>query len=148
MDEIFGTRLRELRARFNMTQKAFAEKVWISRASLCAYESGKATPELETICKIARSCGTSLDWLCGIAPTEKLTETQWFQQFGMLFAPESPFRIERESDGRAVVYSELARTGEFFDKVIRLSTAASTGALTDDMYRECIKVLLRSIYDA
>lgn len=148
MDNDFGKRLRELRARFNMNQIAFAEKVGISRASLCLYESGKVTPEVETICKIARSCGTSLDWLCGITPTEKLTETQWLQQFGMLFAPESPFRIERESDGRAVVYSELARTGKFFDNVIQLSSAVSIGALTDEMYRECIRIASMSSYDA
>lgn len=144
MDNVFGKRLRELRFRFDMNKKEFAEKVGVTYNTLSAYENGIKNPSIQIATKIARSCGASLDWMCGIMPSENLTETQLLQQFGMAFAPESPFRIERESTGRAVVSAESAEDGIFLDKVIKLSSAASIGVITHEMYRTCIEVASRS----
>ena len=61
----FATRLKESRAKLNLTQKDLAAKAEISAGTLSAYESGNKTPNIDTAMKLADILGVSLDWLCG-----------------------------------------------------------------------------------
>ena len=70
-NNIFGLRLKELRANLKLTQREMAEKVGITPATLSAYENGTNQPSFSACYQIATSLDVSLDWLCGIKNSSK-----------------------------------------------------------------------------
>ncbi|HMK48378.1 MAG TPA: helix-turn-helix transcriptional regulator [Methanocella sp.] len=54
-------RLKELRARFNMTQEELAERVGVSRQTIVAIEKQKYDPSLSLAFKLARCFGIKIE---------------------------------------------------------------------------------------
>ncbi|WP_062399279.1 helix-turn-helix transcriptional regulator [Methanogenium cariaci] len=57
------TRMKEFRARTNMTQAALAEAVGVRRETIVFLEKGKYNPSLRLAWQVARTLGTSVDEL-------------------------------------------------------------------------------------
>ncbi len=55
--------LKELRARYNMTQEDLAAKVGVSRQTINAIETGKYDPSLPLAFKLSRCFGTTIEHL-------------------------------------------------------------------------------------
>ena len=49
--------IRIARRRAGLTQKALADRAGTSQAAMSAYESGRRSPSVETLCRILRSAG-------------------------------------------------------------------------------------------
>ena len=68
--DIFSIRLREERKALGLSQKAMAEKLCVALSTYKSYELiGTPTgrqPSLETVRKIARILGVSVDYLLGL----------------------------------------------------------------------------------
>ncbi|NLW11359.1 MAG: helix-turn-helix transcriptional regulator [Clostridiaceae bacterium] len=60
-----GTRLREIRAARNLTQKDMATQLNISRSTYAHYELGSREPDIETLKSISSILNVSLDYLSG-----------------------------------------------------------------------------------
>ncbi len=58
-----GLKIRKLRADFHMTQAQFAKKLKVDTAYLSNLENGNKNPTIDTIEKIAKSLGTSIEEL-------------------------------------------------------------------------------------
>ena len=52
-----GEKIKKARTDAKMTQKELAEKCGMADSAIRKYESGKVTPKLDTIAKIARAMG-------------------------------------------------------------------------------------------
>lgn len=63
----FATRFRSLRGK-DETQADFAKRINLTRPTVAMYESGKRTPDIETLARICTVCSCSADWLIGLAP--------------------------------------------------------------------------------
>ena len=61
-----GQRLRLIRQKRGLTQKAVAEMLGIRPPSLCAYEKGQSEPNVATLCWYARYFNVTADWLLGL----------------------------------------------------------------------------------
>lgn len=57
------TRIKELRARYNLTQKELADKVGVRRETIVFLEKGKYNPSLKLAYKIAKVFKTSIEEL-------------------------------------------------------------------------------------
>ena len=55
------TRIKELRARFNLTQEQLADKVGVRRETIVFIESGKYNPSLRLAYRIARELDSRID---------------------------------------------------------------------------------------
>ena len=55
------TRIKELRARYNLTQDELAEKVGVTRQTLLYLEKGKYNPSLILAHKVALALNTKID---------------------------------------------------------------------------------------
>lgn len=64
-DGMFSEKIKELRKEHNITQIKFAEIFSISPGTIAMWETGKRTPDIETIQKIANYFNVSVDWLTG-----------------------------------------------------------------------------------
>lgn len=62
---MFTERLRSVRTKNRMSQKEVAEKLFISQQAYAKYEVGTASPNPETLSKIAQLFGVSVDYLVG-----------------------------------------------------------------------------------
>ena len=77
-------KLKELRWKYNLTQKAVAEKLNVSPSIISSYEVGERTPSLENILVLARLYHCTTDYLLGndaqvsqiILDTSQLTDEQ------------------------------------------------------------------------
>lgn len=57
------TRIKEFRARHDLTQEALANLVGVRRETIVFLEKGKYNPSLKLACRIARSLETTIDEL-------------------------------------------------------------------------------------
>ena len=60
-----GNRIREARKNLGLSQQAVADKIGVSKVTICWYESGERTPSLEKFLKLAEALNLSLDELVG-----------------------------------------------------------------------------------
>lgn len=63
---LLNVRLRQLRKKNKLTAKEFSQIFNISHSSVSLYESGKRTPNIELIVKMAKYFDVSTDYLFGI----------------------------------------------------------------------------------
>ena len=67
-----GEKIKELRKKNGWSQKKLAEKLKISDATICKYESCAITPTLEILKSLAVIFNVSMDELCGMTPKGNL----------------------------------------------------------------------------
>jgi len=58
---IFKTRIKELRARYDLTQEDLARKVGVRRETILYLEKGKYNPSLTLAHEVARALKTTID---------------------------------------------------------------------------------------
>lgn len=56
-------KIHKLRKEQGMTQEQFAERLFVSRTAVSKWETGRGTPNMESLQMIARVCGITLDEL-------------------------------------------------------------------------------------
>ncbi len=59
----FTTRIKELRARYNLTQEDLARKVGVRRETIIYLEKGKYNPSLKLAHDVAKALKTTIDEL-------------------------------------------------------------------------------------
>jgi transcriptional regulator with XRE-family HTH domain len=79
--DILGKRIRYLREKNNLSQKAFAEKIGITNAVLSRYELGERKPDPEMLKNIADCLDVSTDFLLGRTdkPTSETNEREFLE---------------------------------------------------------------------
>lgn len=63
--KMIGRNIKRFRTMRGMSQRQMAERLWIDRSSLSAYETGKRTPDIFMLCRIADLFEITLDSLAG-----------------------------------------------------------------------------------
>ena len=51
---LFGRRLHEIRKSRGLTQQELADKVGLTKTSICCYENGTRTPTMDTLIDLAK----------------------------------------------------------------------------------------------
>lgn len=69
--KMIGSRIKELRKKNKMTQKALADKVFVDCSAVTKWETGKAKPDFEKQQRLADIFGVSIDYLCGRSDNEQ-----------------------------------------------------------------------------
>lgn len=62
---ILGLRIKELRKKLGLTQQELGDLVKVTKVSICCYESGTRTPNLDTLLDLADVLGVDLNYLVG-----------------------------------------------------------------------------------
>lgn len=77
-DIMFADNLKQLRKEKGMTQTQFASEFNIATGTIAMWETGKRTPDTETLKKIARFFNVSIDFLLDNekSPTEESEEPE------------------------------------------------------------------------
>jgi len=67
-NEILGKNIRKHRLALNWTQEKLADILCVSHQVISKWENGIATPDIATICSLAKIFNISLDCLCSFTP--------------------------------------------------------------------------------
>ena len=71
---MFRTRMKELRARYDLTQEDLAKKVGVRRETILYLEKGKYNPSLKLAHEVAKALRTTIDDLFIFADEEEPTD--------------------------------------------------------------------------
>ena len=63
---MFYKRLKDMRLKNGLTQEQLANKVGLTKTSICCYESGTRTPTLDTLIDLANELNVELIYFLGI----------------------------------------------------------------------------------
>lgn len=72
--EKFGYRLKELRNEKEMTQEELAAILKLGRTAIANYETGRTSPDVQTLAKLAIIFRTSTDYLLGLTDVKNNNE--------------------------------------------------------------------------
>lgn len=67
MNEIFKTRLKQLRRERKWNQDTMGAAIGVSRPTICKYERGNVVPPSDVLIVIAMEFGVSADYLLGLS---------------------------------------------------------------------------------
>ncbi len=119
---MLAERIRAYRKALGLTQVDFAEKFNISKGTIAMWETGKRTPDTETMMKIANFFGVTTDELLGLNPNryEDIPNGKGIK-IPVLGKVQAGIPVEAVEDilGYEEITPELAETGEFFALRIR-----------------------------
>jgi putative transcriptional regulator len=76
----FKTRIKELRARYDLTQDDLAKKVGVRRETILYLEKGKYNPSLELAHRIAQTFKTSIDDVFIFEDDSRTTDSATFEK--------------------------------------------------------------------
>ncbi len=69
-----GKRLKELRTTMGLTQKQLGDLANVTKVSICGYEKGNRTPNIETLIDLANILNTSPNYLLDSEVSAKVME--------------------------------------------------------------------------
>lgn len=72
-----ANRIKELRQKNNMTQTEMAQKLYITRSSVNAWEMAVSIPSTEKIIELCRLLHTSADYLLGLSEDEAIPVSKY-----------------------------------------------------------------------
>ena len=67
LHSLIALRVRETREAMHMTQKQFAEKLGVSRSTICLYEAGTSMPDAEFMHNLAQIAPFNAEYLLGLS---------------------------------------------------------------------------------
>lgn len=70
----FGTRLKELRIAYNLTQAQLAQAIGLVKSSISSYEKGLKYPSVEVLIKLCNYFKVSSDYLLGISDYKEINK--------------------------------------------------------------------------
>ncbi len=150
---VFAERLHELRTRERASQKEFAARIGISAATLSAYENGTKSPVVATAAQIAKACGVSLNWLCGLPERLPIANTV-SPGDEKLFIDLANFIIKFYSEGCSLERTkydyptdlkewtmnfDCPSINQFITSVVKLYNLKQDDILDVDMFEACIE---------
>ncbi len=96
---IFGNRLKVLREEQGLKQGQFADMIGITRQSMSNYESGKHSPDVDVIVKMAHALNCSTDYLMGLTEHSNYNRQVEFDDSitklsNILFSLPESFRVD------------------------------------------------------
>lgn len=83
---MFRTKLRNLRLKRHETQAELAKLLGFTRPAYIAYESGKRTPDCQSLIIIAEHFGVTIDYLLGMKCTSNNTVPQQLHDLDILLS--------------------------------------------------------------
>ena len=75
---VFQKRLKEIRKEKNYTQQEIGRAIFVSKQEVCLYESGKRTPPIDVVIKLANFLEVDFLWLIGMELSIPVKENRIF----------------------------------------------------------------------
>ena len=118
---MLGDQMRRYRKQCGYSQKDLASQLFVNQQAVGKWERGEATPNPETVLKIAKILGITTDQLLGDTATPASTGGTWVPVLGDVAAGIPIEAVENIVDYEEID-SSMASTGEFFGLRIKGSS--------------------------
>lgn len=112
----FGERIKELRTRYNLSQKDFASRLSLTPGNVGAWEKDLKKPSYEILIQIAKEFDVSLDWLCDCNSNKDLrTWADIIKTIAMLDRSKLEYYIVIQEDCAMIQFSKYYESEEILD---------------------------------
>lgn len=112
----FGERIKELRMRYNLSQKDFASKLSLTPGNVGAWEKDLKKPSYEILIQIAKEFDVSLDWLCDCNSNKDLrTWADIIKTIVMLDRSKLEYYIDIKEDCAMIKFSKYYDSEELLE---------------------------------
>ena len=118
---MLGDQMRRYRKQCGYSQKDLASQLFVTQQAVGKWERGEATPNPESVLKIAKILGITTDQLLGDTATPASTGGTWVPVLGDVAAGIPIEAVENIVDYEEID-SSMASTGEFFGLRIKGSS--------------------------
>lgn len=89
-------KLKSLRKQKKLTQMQVAERLWVTKSIISAYESGIRYPSLDMLVKLAQTYSVSTDYLLGVDKKQVIEVSDLSEeQVAILKSLVDEFRVKR-----------------------------------------------------
>lgn len=109
--------LRELRKNHGLTMKQFGAAMGVAESTVSLYESGKRSPDPQTLIRIADYFDVSIDYLCGRTAAQEKTHTEPGPQVFSAYEKDllaSARELNAEGQEKLLSYAiDLITTGKY-----------------------------------
>ncbi len=151
---LFGQRIKQLRKELGLSQRDFAEKTGITASALSSYEKGLKNPSVNVAVNIALAFDVSLDWLCGIMPSEssnrKYQEVRKSLEYLTAFVDVGLLSLQILTDGDSEWVTDATLSKPIADFLLlhkQLQKLLATNNITNDSYAAIHSTILSSCTD-
>lgn len=100
----FGTRIKEHRRNYGLTQERVAELVGVSRQAVTKWESGQSAPSTENLFKLAEIFGTTVDLLLESDERQKVTPAEQLYEL-LKLEQEKKLAAKRKKQKRNILFT-------------------------------------------
>ncbi len=94
---MIGDKIKELRNNAGILQQELADELHVSKAAVGMWETGKRTPDLDMIKRIANFFNVSLDWLTGNSEYRNMSEYDSSQELSNVY-----FSLAKEAQDEGI----------------------------------------------
>lgn len=113
---MLGEKLKELRGKHGLTQATFAEIFNISSGTIAMWETGKRTPDIEMLNRIAEYFGVTLDYLVGNEIKQNNLESEnYIEQDELVILNRNAKKLSPEKRKQLLDMARLMFKEEFDD---------------------------------
>ncbi|MEG2634064.1 MAG: helix-turn-helix transcriptional regulator [Oscillospiraceae bacterium] len=92
---MLALKLKQLRESCVLTQKQISDVLRIDRSTYTYYETGKSSPTISTLIKLAKMFGVSVDYLLDYKIEERSVSSSNLKS--VLYEPQTPYQKSKES---------------------------------------------------
>lgn len=142
MENIFGKRMKELRKEMGLSQKEFAEKLFLSQTTLSSYENQNKMPSTDVILKICDMCHVSADWLLGRSDAKNMDIRTYKDFFRALVEMYQAQKEDNEGlkirfdAGKAEITIDHPMMVHYMEGYLKLSKLVDQGILDQELIDE------------
>lgn len=121
---LLSDNIRSLRKKTGMSQVEFAQKFNISKGTIAMWETGKRSPDISTILRLAEFFGVTTDALCGVDKAVNTDNSPAGIKIPVLGIVQAGIPIECVQDilDYEEITPELAASGDYFALKVRGSS--------------------------
>lgn len=119
---LIGKRLKELRKAKGLNQQELGNLVNVTKVSICCYEKGTRTPNLDTFQDLLNVFNVSADYLLGIDVKAEVADENEQSETMLISREEADFLCELRLNPnlhRKVVAEDSKRIVELLDKLLK-----------------------------
>lgn len=142
-DKVFGENLKVERKRASVTQEQLAELADVAPQTISGAETGRISPHLDTVTRIANALNLSIDYLCGgsdaaqqkKAGFQNMTFADMLAMIDHLVGIIPDFEIEAEAEHIVLSFDHCPLMVKYFQSYNTMKGLLDDGTITPQIFQ-------------
>lgn len=135
--DTFGDRIKQLRKYHNMTQQVFAQKIGVTKQTVCEYEKNKSSLSENTLFRLCQYFGVTKEWL--IEGIGEMYPVSTAEERNNLPMPDTEIMENKISEGEKRLIEAARRMGVSMPVLNDLMDLVVKDNSTAELFVKCMQ---------